>query len=166
MAQNLELKIKIVSADEFIATLEKIGAVDEGILNQKDTYYKFDKGLLKLRSVNGRFELIKYLRDESGERRWSNYELLYLEGKNVEKYLSELFDVEVIVEKIRRLYIYKKTRIHLDSVKNLGEYLELETVVNEDQQEAQILFDEIVELLKLDKFKEIRSSYRDLMKAK
>ena len=112
MAQNLELKIKIASADGIIPILEKIGAGDEGILNQKDTYYKFDKGLLKLRNVNGKFELIKYLRDESGERRWSNYELLNMEGKDVEKYLTELFEVEVIVEKIRKIFISQKNFHH------------------------------------------------------
>ncbi|MFC2134480.1 class IV adenylate cyclase [Bacteroidota bacterium] len=164
MAQNLELKIKIDQAENIVSLLEKNGAIDKGILNQKDTYYYFDKGILKLRLVNGRFELIKYLRDEVGDRRWSNYELLKLEAEDVEGYLNDLFEADVIVEKLRRLYIYKNTRVHLDEVKHLGYYLELETVVNSNQSEAKKEFDEIVELLKLDRKKEIRSSYRDLIK--
>ena len=164
MAQNLELKIKINEANNFISILEQNGAVDNGLLNQKDIYYTFDKGLLKLRLVNGKFELIKYLRDEDGERRWSNYELMKLEAEDVEGFLFDLFDIDVIVEKVRRLYIYKNTRIHIDDVKHLGYYLELETVVNSNQSEAKKEFDEIVKMLELESVKEIRSSYRDLIK--
>lgn len=162
MAQNLELKIKIDSVEEVTAILKNLIAEDKGLLYQKDIYYKFNKGLLKLRCVNGRYELIKYLRNETAERRWSNYELLKLEGADVEKYLSELFEIEVIVEKERHLYLYKNTRIHLDHVKDLGNYLELETIVVEGEDDAEERFDEIVGFLKLGKENEIRASYRDL----
>lgn len=164
MAQNLELKIKIDQSETIVSLLEAMGAVEKELLNQKDIYYEFDKGLLKLRLVNGRFELIKYLRDETGDRRWSNYDLMRLEAENVEVYLSDIFTIDTIVEKVRKLYIYKNTRIHLDEVKQLGTYLELESVVVSTQAEAQIEFDEVVNLLKIHKFDEIRSSYRDLIK--
>jgi predicted adenylyl cyclase CyaB len=65
--------------------------------------------------------------------------------------------------KTRKLYIYKNTRIHLDEVKNLGNFLELETVVKGNMKEGKTEFDEIVELLKLDISKQIKSSYRTLL---
>ena len=166
MAQNLELKAKVDSFDEILMRLEKVAAEDKGVLNQKDTYYKYDKGRLKLRSVNGRFELIKYRRDESAEQRYSNYFLLYLEGDEVEEYLNDILQVEVIVEKSRRLFIYKDTRIHLDEVKNLGTFMELETLVLNGHEDAEVRFNEIIELLGLNKENEIRVSYRELMLAK
>lgn len=165
MAVNLELKIKTGSHQKYISTLEKINASYEGILKQKDVYYKIPKGLLKLRVENGSYCLIKYLRDEKGKR-WSNYELLFLNGKNPEKYLSEIFKIVTVVEKKRTLYLYKGTRIHLDDVKGLGKFLELETVVDDDKADAQQRFDEVISLLNLDTDKQIRASYKNLIENK
>ncbi len=72
--------------------------------------------------------------------------------------------MEIIVEKVREIFIYKNTRIHLDEVKNLGKFLELETVVkNISQDEAKLEFEEVVKLLNLDVKNQIRKSYRDLI---
>ncbi|MBA4318367.1 MAG: hypothetical protein C0412_08195 [Flavobacterium sp.] len=166
MARNLELKIKLDSHKEVIGLLKKIKAENAGLLKQKDTYYKTKNGLLKLRSVNGRFELIKYLRDEKGKKRWSDYELLYLEGKNPEKYLSELFQIDIIVEKKRILYLYDGTRVHLDTVKKLGAFLELETVVDKGLKDAEKRFNDVVNLLQLDLSKQIKKSYKNLLEEK
>jgi predicted adenylyl cyclase CyaB len=163
MAQNLELKIETDSNDKLKSKLYKLKIKLTEILRQKDIYYVWKKGLLKLRCVNGSYQLIKYIRDESGSDRWSDYEILQLEGKDVERYLAEVLSVEAVVEKVRELYIYKNTRIHLDAVKKLGEFLELETVVNGKQSEAQAEFNEVVEMLKLNLFEPIRCSYRDLI---
>lgn len=165
MAVNLELKIKTGSHQKYISTLGKINASYEGILKQKDVYYKIPKGLLKLRIENGSYCLIKYLRDEKGKR-WSNYELLFLNGKNPEKYLSEIFKIVTVVEKKRTLYIYSGTRVHLDDVKGLGKFLELETVVDDGKTNAQQRFDEIISLLNLDTDKQIRASYKNLIEDK
>ena len=164
MALNLELKIEVDSHEELVSFIIKHGGKKVDILNQKDTYYVFEKGLLKLREVNGDFQLIKYNRNEGDGERWSDYMLLFLKGEDVEKYLSDLFDIEVIVEKQRILYIYKNTRIHLDSVNDLGHFLELETVVKDiSQEEAKGEFEEVVKYLNLDLSIQIKKSYRDLM---
>ena len=164
MAQNLELKVKVNSHESFKKILKAISAEHKGILNQKDTYYKYEKGLLKLRNVNGSFELIKYVRDESAETRWSNYELLHISSKNAEEYLNEVFTVEAVVEKSRELYLYNGTRIHLDTVKSLGSFLELETVVDErGETDAENRYFEIFDLLNLADYEPIKSSYRNLI---
>ncbi|MFH2029074.1 MAG: class IV adenylate cyclase [Bacteroidota bacterium] len=160
MSQNLELKLKLASHKEIRKTLRSIKAEFKGILRQKDIYYKTSGMLLKLRTVNGKHELIKYRRDESGADRWSDYELLFLEGENVETYFNDFFETECIVEKSRELWLYKDTRIHLDDVKYLGLFLELETVVKEDRRKAKELFDVIVSLLSLNLNDQILSSYK------
>jgi len=163
MARNLELKIKLDSHSAVIKRIKAIKAEHAGVLKQKDIYYKVKNGLLKLRSVNGRFEMIKYLRDEKGKKRWSDYEVLNMQGKNVEKYFDDFFKIDVVVEKKRILYLYKGTRIHLDTVKNLGTFLELETVVDKGLKDAENRFAETVKLLNLDLSKQLKTSYKYLL---
>ncbi len=162
MPVNLELKLKITPGKKIDSLLKTTKAEFKGTLKQKDVYYKFTKGLLKLRIENGVHYLIKYLRDEQGKR-WSNYEIVKLEGKNVEKYLSEILTIEAVVEKERKLYVYKDTRIHLDKVKSLGNFLELETVVVKGKPYAEKQFAHVVKMLNLDVAKQIKSSYRNLL---
>ncbi len=163
MPQNLELKIKTADHKNIIDKLITNGAEFKGKLNQKDIYYNYSNGLLKLRIENDLNQLIKYKRDESGNNRWSDYEILNLSGKNVEEYLGDLFFTKVVVEKTRDLYIYSNSRIHLDCVKNLGNFLEIETIVTSTQKDAEKRFEEIVNILNLDVNKQLRKSYRDLM---
>lgn len=163
MPQNLELKTKIDSIKKKQKILEEIGAEFIEVLNQKDIYYECAQGLLKMRSINEREELIFYNRNESGGNRFSNYEILDIASKNGAVFLSKIFNIEVIVEKKRLLYIYDNTRIHLDEVKKLGEYLELETLIIKDEEEAMERFDKIVRLLQLDLNEQIRSSYSKLL---
>lgn len=165
MPLNLEVKIKVPSHARLSALLKKIDAEYKGVLMQKDIYFKVKKGLLKMRAEGGIYTLIKYLRDEKGKR-WSNYELLKLEGKNPEKYLRDIFEIATVVEKRRKFYLYKNTRIHLDDVKGLGKFIELETLLVSDKSDADKRFNEIVGLLGLDLSKQIRSSYKVLMLGK
>ena len=166
MAVNLELKAKVEEHHGIKLILQKIRANFKELLDQTDIYYKVDSGLLKLRIENGKYSLIRYNRDELNPDRWSNYYLVHLQGEETQELLDSLFQIETKVHKKRELYLFKDTRIHLDSVTDLGTYIELETVVNKSTQDAKKLFDEIVELLNLDLDNQIRSSYRDLMLTK
>lgn len=165
MALNLELKIKVDSHKRIISILKKADAEYKGVLKQKDIYYKVKNGLLKLRIENETYTLIKYLRDEKGKR-WSNYELLRLEGKDPERYLTEVFRIEEVVEKKRKLYLYNNTRVHLDEVSNLGKFLELETLHISTRKDAEKRFKKTVELLGLDLTKQLRVSYKNLLHRK
>ncbi len=164
MGKNLELKTKVNSHDEFIKILFEARAIDKGVLKQKDIYYKIPSGLLKLRIQNGEFYLIKYLRDENTLTRWSNYEILEIKSDNAENFLKTLFDIEVVVEKERRFFLYKHTRVHLDRVKALGDFLELETVIDGiSERQGEEEFAEVVKLLNLDLETQLKTSYRTLL---
>lgn len=165
MPLNLELKINLKSHKQIEAILKQNGAEFKGILKQKDIYYKTKAGLLKLRVERSTFTLIKYLRDEKGKR-WSNYELLELKGKKPEKYLADILSIEAVVEKKRKLYLYDNTRVHLDEVKNLGKFLELETLLVAGKKDATIRFDFVKKMLGIENFGQIRKSYRNLMLGK
>jgi len=163
---NLELKIKIDSFDYLIEKLKSINAQQDSILLQRDIYYKIPAGLLKLRIENGTKTFIFYNRDEISENRWSDFNLLKIEDDNAEEFLSKLFVVEEVVEKERKLFWFNNTRIHLDEVKELGSFLELETIVLDGKEEAEKRFDEIVRLLNLDVSKQIKKSYKNLIAEK
>jgi len=163
---NLELKIKIDSFDSLIEKLKSINARQDSILLQKDIYYKIPAGLLKLRIENGTKTLIFYNRDEISENRWSDFNLLKIEDYNAEEFLSRLFEVEEVVVKKRRLFRFNHTRIHLDEVKELGNFLELETLVLNGKTYAEKKFNEIVRLLNLDLSKQIKKSYKNLIAEK
>jgi predicted adenylyl cyclase CyaB len=163
MALNLELKIKVVTFRKILKILNRIGAEYKAELRQKDVYFKSPKGLLKLRKQNGDYELIFYERDENSEERWSDYDVIKIASANAEKAFARFLDIEAVVEKTRRLYIYKNTRIHLDNVKGLGKFLELETVVDKGEKDALSRFEELATVLELDLSKQIKTSYRFLV---
>jgi len=163
MSTNLEIKVKVDNFENYLNLLKKIKAKYIGELNQKDIYYKTKSGLLKLRIEGNKKELIKYNRIEEKKNRWSDYEILTIEGKNPQKILNSLFEYETTVEKKRKLFVYKNTRIHFDTVKGLGKFIELETIVNSTKKDAQERFNFLINKLNLDKKNELRLSYRNLM---
>lgn len=166
MPKNLEVKIQVDNFSFLLDTLTKMGVEREAVLNQSDIYYENDKMKVKLRIEDGKSCLIKYIRDEINKERWSNYELLFLEGENPRKYLSDLLKEKTVVTKKRSLYLYKNTRIHLDEVEGLGNFIELETVFIDSDEDAVSRFNELVDILKLDLDKQIKCGYKELIEAK
>ncbi|MCU0343917.1 MAG: class IV adenylate cyclase [Ignavibacterium sp.] len=163
MPKNLEIKVKLASHKEVKGILKKNKITFEGLLLQKDIYYKVNKGLLKLRIENDIQTLIFYDRNEKSKKRWSDYHLLEIDNSDANKYLKRFLEVLTIVNKKRELYHYKNTRIHLDYVKGLGCFLELETRVVNGLKDAEKRFAFMMDLLKLWDKKEIRASYKDLL---
>lgn len=163
MPVNLELKVKIPTFVGINKNLKEIGAEKISELEQKDVYYKVERGLLKLRSEGNERKLIFYDRDEKSKNRWSEFKLLFINDPSAEKFLEYFLSVEVVVKKVRQLYMYDNTRIHLDRVKNLGIFLELETLVIGTKADAMKRFSFIKSKLELHQYEEIRASYRNLM---
>jgi adenylate cyclase, class 2 len=163
MPVNLELKIELKNHKDVETILKKLKAEKVNEFNQKDIYYKCKSGLLKLRIEEKGESLIKYLRDEKGKNRWSEFEVIHFSENNSEKFFKGILNTEAIVSKKRVLYMYDNTRIHLDKVKGLGYFLELETLMLKDKDDAKKRFDFIARELKLDMKKQIKKSYRDLM---
>lgn len=166
MAKNLEIKVQLKSHKDVKEILNKNKIRFKELLNQKDIYYKVNRGILKLRIENDTQTLIFYDRNEKSKKRWSDYYLLDLSSTDANKYLKRFLDVMVIVKKRRELYLYKNTRIHLDYVQGLGYFLELETRVINGLNDAEKRFNYLLDLLELRSKKEIRASYKDLLLAK
>jgi predicted adenylyl cyclase CyaB len=69
------------------------------------------------------------------------------------------------VRKRREIYLRDNVRFHLDTVDDLGNFLELEAVVDSAHDEAtcRAQIDDIVAALRLDPSTFIRASYADLL---
>lgn len=118
--------------------VEKITEMPPEEIDQEDVFFLCDSGRLKLRIFSSsRGELIYYRRaDESGPRT-SYYSISRTNEPNILKeILGEAFGVRAIVKKKRLLYLSGRTRIHIDSVEGLGEFLELEAVLDEGEEES------------------------------
>lgn len=165
MPLNLELKIALNSFDSVVSKLNQIEAEFISTLYQRDIYFSNKESLLKLRIENGSESLIRYKRNEKSRDRFSEYQVIYLASKGTEEFFSKIFKVDVVVEKKRLLYMYNNTRIHLDKIKSLGYYLELETFVLHGKKDAQKRFDEMVKVLNLKLENQIRKSNYNLMKS-
>lgn len=166
MPVNLELKVKAPSFTPIKKILKEIDAKKISLLKQKDVYYKIDNGLLKLRSEGDEHKLIFYNRNESNKNRWSDFKLLFINDNSAGEFLSNIFEVEAIVQKKRELYMYDNTRIHLDTVEKLGTFLELETLLIGSKDDAKRRFKYIKQKLELHHYEELRTSYRNLILAR
>ncbi|MDE0314426.1 MAG: class IV adenylate cyclase [Candidatus Poribacteria bacterium] len=131
MAKNLEFKVRYESLDALLPKLADLKATYTETINQVDTYFQNPKGRLKLRETDESDEgwLIYYERPNALESRYSIYQLCKIaEPTALKELLTAALGIKTIVKKQRSVWMYKNTRIHLDTVEGLGEFVELETV--------------------------------------
>lgn len=166
--RNLEIKVKVNDFEKYRDKVLDIKAKNFGILNQVDTYFIVGKYRLKLREDGKQNYLVFYFRKNIKGSKESKYFILYIKKVFlvvVKKSLLVLFGEKIIVNKKRELFIYKNTRIHLDSVISLGNFIELETVFK-DNTKHNDLKDEhnfVIANLGLDNLEKVPGSYSDLM---
>ena len=131
---------------------------------QKDIYYKTGKDRLKLRIINNETgNLIFYDRKEHNKKRVSNYIISETKNfKELDEILKKLFDIFVVVDKEREIFIYDNIRIHLDKVKKLGSFLEIEIIYNSFK-EAKKTMNELIEYFNLEEKDFIKESYSDML---
>lgn len=101
------------------------------MLVQRDTYFEVPSGRLKLREESHAApHLISYQRADEGDQRESRYRIVEVE--QAEELIAALggnLGVKVVVEKKRRLFLWREVRIHLDLVEALGSFIEFEAIV-------------------------------------
>lgn len=132
--RNLELKVVVDHLTSVRAAARALGADDGGLSQDVDVYYRVQHGRLKLRQTAGQpaATLIAYLRPDSPGSRYSDYQLVLApDPPALHAALAQSLGVLATVSKERRLLLYGQTRIHLDRVAGLGNFVELETVVAE-----------------------------------
>jgi predicted adenylyl cyclase CyaB len=139
MGRNVEIKARIAGRwDETVRLAQQIAHSGPSLLTQEDIFYNVPRGRLKLRTQNGRSEMIYYLRADQNGPKESNYVVLPVaEPPNTKKILAEMHGQRAVVRKQRTLFLVGQTRIHLDRVEGLGDFLELEVVMRDEQTSAE-----------------------------
>ena len=135
-------------------------------MHQIDTYFNVPEGRLKLREEGLDFaSLIYYHRSDMAESCYSDYHICQIQDLDSFKLiLSNALGTKVIVEKIRDLWRFGNTRIHLDHVSGLGDFIELETVLrNQTEASAWLEHNHIKETLKIVEETLVPVSYSDLL---
>jgi len=135
MARNIEVKARIRSVAELARKVEAIADSGPTEIIQDDTFFNCDTGRLKLRSFpDERGELIFYRRADRLGPKESFYLISpTLSPCSLREILSRALGQSGRVEKRRTLFLIGRTRIHLDQVKGLGDFLELEVVLNDGE---------------------------------
>jgi predicted adenylyl cyclase CyaB len=165
--KNIELKAKVENFRTLRELLKKAGATREGILLQEDVYFNCKKGRLKLRTINNKIsELIYYKRPDKNGSKLFTYDRCPIPGnqaKTLREILKETCGESISVTKKRELWMHGNTRVHLDVVKELGMFIELETVVNKKAiPQAKVEHEKVARLLQISKLPKVRWSYSDL----
>jgi predicted adenylyl cyclase CyaB len=139
MPSNIETKARVADMKRLRRAVETLCGPTGEVLLQEDTFFDVRKGRLKLRAFpGGRGELIWYERpDEPGPKKSDYIIAPVADAAALKAILEHVLRVRAVVRKKRTLYMSGQTRIHLDEVEGLGNFMELEVVLATGQPEEE-----------------------------
>ncbi|XP_053972776.1 uncharacterized protein LOC128888154 [Hylaeus anthracinus] len=135
--RNIEIKAKIDDPELIISRTKELTDAECIIIKQHDTFFKAKDGRLKLRLFeNGSGELIYYKRFNTLGPKLCIYEKTFLDANAC----TGIINILTLsngrigdVKKTRKLYMIGQTRVHIDEVEGLGNFMELEVVLTDEQ---------------------------------
>jgi predicted adenylyl cyclase CyaB len=133
MARNIEIKARISGVSALQPLAARLADSGPTLIEQDDTFFACPNGRLKLRDQSGAgAELIFYQRADASGPKESFYLRVPVPDPNALRQLLQLAYGQVgRVRKRRVLFLIGRTRVHLDAVEGLGEFLELEVVLQD-----------------------------------
>jgi predicted adenylyl cyclase CyaB len=167
MARNVEIKARVRDSDDLRQRAELLSDGPAEVLPQIDTFFAVASGRLKLREpASGASQLIYYERPDSTVPRVSEYRIFETQDpERLKSVLGLALGIRGTVEKERHLYTIGQTRLHLDEVKGLGAYMELEVVLHAGQaeQEGRAIAEDLIAKLGIDGGDRVQGAYIDLL---
>ena len=165
----VELKARVDDHDFLRKKLSALGTKHAGTFQQTDIYFKVPEGRLKLREVkdDSTAELIYYERENiAGPKRDDAFILRVQEPEELKKILKKILTPLIVIEKVREIYRYRGTQIHLDTVKKLGKFIEFERQTPDDPKRIEkdrLILEKLMKKLKIDPNNLESLSYSDLI---
>jgi len=133
MARNVEIKARVTDRDALVRRAEALATEGPIEIAQEDTFFRCEHGRLKLRTFSeDRGEVIFYRRPDVGGPK----ESFYLRSPTsspatLRESLALAYGVAGFVSKRRTLFLRGRSRIHVDRVDGLGDFVEIEVVLDD-----------------------------------
>ena len=167
MPRNIEIKARIDSIEAVLPRAQAIAHTEPELIVQDDTFFKVPQGRLKLREfADGSAELIHYHRPDHGDTRASDYVRVPVpDPAALREALARACGIAGRVRKQRWLLLAGATRIHLDRVEGLGDFMELEVMLADGQTDAEgsTVADALMQSLGLTGAERVAGAYLDLL---
>ncbi len=171
MPRNIEIKARL--NDGIDALLQRACAVAGGepvLIEQDDSFFSVPHGRLKLRQfADGSAELIHYQRADRAQAKVSDYVRVPVPDPGMlREALGRACGIQGRVRKKRWLLLKETTRIHLDRVEGLGDFLELEVVLQDGQRDVEgtATAEALLQALGLENAPRLAGAYLDLLAAR
>lgn len=163
----IEIKARCADATKIRAILQERKADFKGIDHQIDTYFKAPIGRLKLREGKIENTLIHYNRpNQAGPK---NSQVTYRRlppNTDLKEVITAAMGILTVVDKKRGIYFIDNVKFHLDEVKNLGTFVEIEAIDEKGNiglEKLKEQCDYYIELFAIQTDDLIDVSYSDLM---
>src|SRR5574337_455147 len=131
----IEFKARMRDEKRVRAALKSLHPRLVGTDHQIDTYFRTSRGRLKLRQGKIENALIFYSRKNAAQVRLSRVFLCEFsdpaEIKTIRTMLASALGIAAVVDKVREIYFVDNVKIHLDRVRGLGKFLEVEAFVKD-----------------------------------
>jgi len=167
MPTNVEIKARVNDFEALQKLAERLSDTPCQIIPQEDTFFYSPHGRLKLRVLApDRGQLVYYLRPDAAGPKCSEYHIFETsDPAGLKLILAAALGVRGEVSKTRYLFLTGQTRIHLDDVKGLGQFVELEVVMHPGQSEAegQVIAEGLMRKLGIQPTDLIELAYMDLL---
>ncbi|XP_023945403.2 uncharacterized protein LOC112051133 [Bicyclus anynana] len=170
--RNVEIKARVNDFDAICKIAEELSGGSPKLIPQDDTFYKVNNGRLKMRVyADESATLVRYDRDDEQGPKLCDYDLLEFsvnerdKSKELDDILKKCMGIRGRVVKERRLYMVGQTRIHIDKVQDLGNFMELEVVLRPEQslEEGQEIARDLQNKLGVENKDLIQCAYVDLL---
>ncbi len=167
MPRNIEIKARIHSVEALLPRAQALADGTAQRIEQDDTFFNCAQGRLKLRDFgDGSGELIHYHRADTAGPKLSDYVLAPTSDPAVlREALVRAHGVLGRVRKTRWVLLAGQTRIHLDRVEGLGDFMELEVVLRDEQplEEGQAIAQALMQQLGVPPEQRLAGAYLDLL---
>src|SRR5690349_24850252 len=169
MPSNIEIKARVRDFNEIRRRAEQLSDRPVEMISQEDIFFHTPQGRLKLRVLSqDKAQLIYYTRpDQEGPKRSDYHIFLTSDPENLKRVLELAHGIRGIVRKTRYLYLVGQTRVHLDDVEGLGQFMELEVVMREGQSDAegQAIAESLMTSLGVERTGLLEGAYMDLLES-
>jgi len=124
---NIEIKARTSNPGKVRNQLLENNAAFMGTDRQTDTYFNVPVGRLKLRQGNIENALIYYTRTNQAGPKQSNCEVWPAPDSNgLRQILENSLGILVTVTKTREIYFIDNIKFHIDTIRELGNFIEIE----------------------------------------